>query len=107
MKKETIERIRTFTKERYECLLDKYGSFDERNYDGFGKKGQTYYGLTDNNTWATYYGDKGMLVGQGRCSTVSGTTNITTHTTSELGSEGGQYCYQRGWQSGIEGGWKS
>ena len=63
---------------------------------------QAFYGITANNTWAAYYGDNGMVTGQARCSSESGTglwngassaSDITTHTTAELGAEDGKYCY--------------
>ena len=88
------------------AYIDANGSFNESNYDDKGSKGSAYYGFAsgDTNVWAVDYGSNGMLIGQARCSTVEGvrdfnwSTNqlnqpITTHTTSELGAEGGQYCY--------------
>ena len=63
---------------------------------------QAFYGITTNKTWAVYYGDKGMLTGQARCSSESGTgawngassaSDITTYTTAELGAENGANCY--------------
>ena len=67
-----------------------------------GNEGQSYYGMTENNSWVAGYGVKGMLYGTSRCSTALGTgawntansaSDITTHTAAELGTEGGQYCY--------------
>ncbi len=64
--------------------------------------GQSYYGISDNNTWAVDYGSsKGVLVGQGRCSTQAGDNNsytwtnptITSNLTDETGQTGAQYCY--------------
>ena len=77
------------------------GTFGEQNFDGQGEKGQSYYGLTDNNTWAVDYGTNGMLVGQARCSTQAGDNNgatwtnptITSSLTDETGQAGAQYCY--------------
>ena len=64
------------------AYINDIASFIEKNYDGQGAKGQTYYSLTDNNTWAVDYGDKGFLYGQGRCSTVQGIRDFdkTTNT---------------------------
>ncbi len=79
--------------------VDNAGTFTESG----GSHGQSFYGISGNNTWATYYDStSGMVTGAGRCSNVSGTglwngassaSDITTHTTAELGAEGGQYCY--------------
>ena len=57
--------------------------------------GQSYYGITDNNTWATDYGTNGMLIGQARCSTQSDSSGITTFASlvDETGQEGAMYCY--------------
>ncbi len=83
------------------AYIDNKGRFIEEG----ASHGQSYYGITDNNTWAVDYGSsKGMLVGQVRCSTTPGTINwghgITTTTFStetniadETGQEGAQYCY--------------
>ncbi|MBQ0013610.1 MAG: hypothetical protein KBS86_03520 [Proteobacteria bacterium] len=83
--------------------IDNSGSFSQQAFAGGSNHDQTFYGLTDNNTWAVYYGsNKGMVSGQARCSTVQGvgawddassSSDVTTHTTAELGAEGGQYCY--------------
>ena len=84
------------------AYISANGTFDEKNHDGQGAKGQAYYGLTDNNTWAVYYAnDKGMLTGQARCSTQAGDNNgytwtnptITANLTDETGQEGAGYCY--------------
>ncbi len=86
------------------AYVNERGQFTEKSFDGAYDKGQSYYGISDNYTWAVDYGTNGMLIGQARCSTVEGvfsfnwSTNqlnqpITTHTTSELGSEGGKNCY--------------
>ena len=77
------------------------GSFGEMNFDGQGAKGQSYYGLTDNNTWASDYGTNGMLIGQARCSTQAGDNNSYTWTNptktanlaDEIGPEEAKYCY--------------
>ena len=64
--------------------------------------GQSFYGLTNNNTWSVYYGsNKGMLMGQGHCSTQPGNNNnnqwtnptIIQNLTDETGQTGAQYCY--------------
>lgn len=78
------------------------GSFSQQTFGGTDRA-QSFYGITENNTWAVYYDSThGMVTGAGRCSDVSGTgvwngassaSDITTHTTAELGAEGGQYCY--------------
>ena len=76
-------------------------SFGEQNFDGKGAKGQSYYGINGANTWAVDYGTNGMLTGQARCSTQSGTNNnytwtdptITANLVDETGQEGAQYCY--------------
>ena len=83
--------------------INKDGYFQEDSGSNFGRE---YFGWSSNdiNKWAVYYGsDKGVLIGEGRCSSVSGTTGTfngastgterTTHTTAELGVEGGNYCY--------------
>jgi hypothetical protein len=84
--------------------INNAGTFGEKNYYGQGAKGQSYYGLTYNNTWAVDYGTNGMLVGQGHCSTRAGAANTWTSTynsegnivaslADETGQEGAQYCY--------------
>jgi hypothetical protein len=78
------------------------GSFSENS----ASYGQSYYGISDNNTWATDYGTKGMLIGQARCST-RGVTNpwkkqngytfdsdhFVSSLTDETGQEGAVNCY--------------
>jgi hypothetical protein len=73
------------------------GSFSE---DG-ASHGQSYYGISDNNTWAVDYGTNGMLIGQGRCSTQRGNNSfyqwtsptIKADLTDETGQTGAKYCY--------------
>ncbi len=80
------------------------GTFKQQTYGGTDRA-QAFYGLTDNNTWAVYYDSThGMLTGQARCSTQSGSLgemsngtypDITTFAslTDETGQEGAKYCY--------------
>ena len=89
------------------AYVNNAGTFSEADVNlNPGNKGQSYYGLTDNNTWAVDYGTNGRLVGQSRCSTQPGVfdfdwdTNelnqpITTVSslTDETGQEGARYCY--------------
>ncbi len=84
----------TFTGYAY---INNSGSFSEYPTS----HGQSYYGLTDKNTWAIVYGTNGILMGQARCSTQAGDNNnwaytnptITSNLTDETGQEGAQYCY--------------
>ena len=81
--------------------INNAGSFGEMNYDGTGRKGQEYYGISDNNSFAVNYAGKGILTGHGRCSTQPGDNNNRTWTdptivntlTDETGQSGAQYCY--------------
>ncbi len=63
------------------------------------------WGMTEKNTWAVDYGDKGRIAGHGRCSTSQGFmdgdfdgynwSNPTVYETlvDETGNTGAQYCY--------------
>ena len=89
------------------AYVDNAGTFAERNYDGQGAKGASYYGLStsDHNSFAIDYGNNGILHGHTRCSTTPGTFDfnygtgqlnaITTFSslTDETGQEGARYCY--------------
>jgi len=72
--------------------------------------GQSYYDISGANTWAVDYGNSGMLVGQGRCSSQYGSngqytngipddngdwSNTTTLSalTNETGQDGAIYCW--------------
>ena len=87
------------------AYISNTGSFSEKNYDGNGAKGQEYYGISDNNSFAVNYAGKGILTGHGRCSTQPGVREFdySTNTAGEItivntladetGTEGAQYCY--------------
>jgi hypothetical protein len=80
-----------------------------RNNGSFGEDGashgQSYYGINGNNTWAVDYGNNGIVMGQGRCSTREGfmpwsnntynliNENIVNSLENEAGQEGANYCY--------------
>ena len=79
---------------------DKEGIYTEQN----SNHGAVAMGIeSGSNKWGVYYNyNRGVVFGEARCSTVNGTgvwsgassaSDITTYTTSELGSEGGQNCY--------------
>ena len=71
------------------------------NNAGEEQQQTTTLGISDKNTWAVEYDDKGVLIGQTRCSTVQGDNNnvtwtnptITSNLTDETGQAGAQYCY--------------
>ena len=83
------------------ATINNNGSFSEMNYDNKGAKGQEYYGINGNNSFAVDYAGKGILTGHGRCSTQAGDNNnwnwtdptIVNTLTDETGQEGAQYCY--------------
>ena len=75
---------------------DKNGSYNEE----WSSNGAAAMGLeSGSNKWSVQYADNVMLFGEARCSTVEGDdysttwTPAVTHTISELGAEGGEYCY--------------
>ncbi len=84
--------------------IDNSGSFAEADFGG-GTKGQEYYGISDNNSFAVDYAGKGLLTGHGRCSTQPGVREFDWETTTfneitivdtlsdETGTEGATYCY--------------
>ena len=80
------------------AYVNNSGSFSEYG----ASNGQSYYGISGNNTWAVEYRDsKGIVTGQARCSTQPGDNNnwswtnptITSSLTDETGQNGAQYCY--------------
>ena len=85
------------------AYINNNGQFGEYS----AAHGQGYYGINGNNTWAVDYGsDKGMLIGQGRCSTRAGASgtwangtynviddNFVSSLADETGQEGAKYCY--------------
>ncbi len=59
---------------------------------------QSFYGITDINTWAVYFGSNGMLQGEARCSETGRADTLGDVYTSEQvgeGSTAGKYCYCR------------
>ena len=87
------------------AYVNNSGTFGETDVNfSSGNNGAAYYGLStsNHNTWAVEYDDKGMVVGQGRCSTTPGTANSNganttfsteTSLTDETGETGARYCY--------------
>ena len=89
------------------AFINNNGQFREDS----ASYGQSYYGISDNSTWAVNYrSSKGMLIGQARCSTQPGSNGEYTNgnrdnngdwsnttklssLTDETGQEGAQYCY--------------
>ena len=69
------------------AYINNSGGYIE-NY-GNQTKGQAYYGITANNAWAVDFGNKGIISGSARCSSVSAATLIT----AEMGAVGGNNCY--------------
>ncbi len=96
------------------AYVNNSGTFGETDANfSSGNNGAAYYGLStsNHNTWAVEYDGKGIVVGQGRCSTRGVTTpwyetydestdsytvpsdNIVSSLTDETGQTGAQYCY--------------
>ena len=75
--------------------------FTESNWDNLGAKGQDYYGITDKNSFAGDFGNRGMVIGRALCSSQYGDSNgklwIDPTTFDELNDETGKsgagYCY--------------
>ncbi len=85
--------------------INNNGSFSEDSKVVVHQE-QSYYGISDNNTWVVDYGSsKGMLIGQARCSTrgVANKWSYNNNTfesdhfvsslTDETGQEGASNCY--------------
>ena len=85
-----------------EAYINANGYFSESS----GSYGQSFYGISNNNNWAIYYGnDNAVLTGMALCSTQSGQQGfnnmsflyqeITVHDVlnNETGQTGAQYCY--------------
>ena len=80
------------------AYIDNNGVFVET-----GSYGQEYYGISNNMTFAIYFGDHGMVTGRATCSTKKGNryisgdkitgTTIYNTVTDETGQEGAKYCY--------------
>ena len=81
--------------------IDSDGWFGETHYSGGGNKGQAYYGITEEMSFAVDYGNKGMIRGKARCSTQSGDNQSEAYTnptmfnslTDATGQPGAKYCY--------------
>lgn len=83
--------------------------------DGTASSKASTYGISDNNSFALDYGDKGILYGHGRCSTTSGYNNAGSYTsenttsfdtlTDEAGQAGSRTCYCQidGYKASSEG----
>ena len=80
------------------AYIDNNGVFVET-----GSYGQEYYGISNNMTFAIYFGYHGMVTGRATCSTKKGNryisgdkitgTTIYNTVTDETGQEGAKYCY--------------
>lgn len=74
------------------ACVDYNGVFVETTASGFEKKGQEYYGIAENNTFAVLYNDdKGMITGRARCS--SNTEEILEILEDETGQDDALRCY--------------
>ena len=76
------------------AYIDNNGSFVEYNTaDNGAAKGQEYYGITSNNSFAVGYGDSGMIRGHSICSTQS--DDIVDDLTDESDNTDATNCYCR------------